>query len=439
MATKPAPVTRPSEDCRSYKLVCQVCGAGFEDDGITLDCPHSHEPGLLQSSYDSNRFKVQSNAPGLFRYSNWLPAVRHFADATGTVTYRSKQLAQRIGASNLWIAFNGYWPEKGARLHTATFKELEAYAVLSRRPDRDDRVLVVSSAGNTGAAFAQVCSAHRVPCLIIVPDSALGTMNFDHPISDLVKLVIIRNGTYDDAQKFAAVFTKEPSFVAEGGVRNIARRDGIGTTLLNAFETMGRLPDAYFQAIGSGTGAIAVKEAAKRLIASGAGKSGLPKLILSQNEPFAPIYQTWKEKRRDFIQLDPATAQCNLKQILARVLSNSNPPYAIAGGLYDSLVESEGDVLAVRNEDVLAGVGIFEETEGIDLEPPAGVAVASLIHGLRDGSISRDACILLHVTAGGLGRRAKEIELYQARPALEIEKQEVSMPASRDAAMRLFH
>ncbi|HXY02195.1 MAG TPA: hypothetical protein VEI49_01400, partial [Terriglobales bacterium] len=95
MATKPAPVTRPSEDCRSYKLVCPVCGAGFEDDGITLDCTHSHQPGLLQSSYDSNRFKVQSNAPGLFRYSNWLPAVRHYADATGTVTYRSKQLAQR--------------------------------------------------------------------------------------------------------------------------------------------------------------------------------------------------------------------------------------------------------------------------------------------------------------------------------------------------------
>ena len=439
MATKSVPVRGTSENCRSYKLFCPVCNAGFDDDGITLDCPRPHEPALLQSSYDSNRFRVQSNAPGLFRYSNWLPALRHYPDATGTVTYRSKHLAERIGASNLWIAFNGYWPERGARLHTATFKELEAYAVLARRSDRDDRVLVVSSAGNTGAAFAQVCSAHGVPCLIIVPDSALGTMYFDHSLTDLVKLVIIRNGTYDDAQKFAAIFAKGPSFVAEGGVRNVARRDGIGTTLLNAFETMGRLPDAYFQAIGSGTGAIAVKEAANRLIASGACRSGLPKLTLSQNEPFAPIYRSWKEKRREFIQLDPVTAQCDLKKILASVLSNSNPPYAIAGGLYDALVESDGDVLAVHNEDVLESLAIFEQTEGIDIEPPAGVAVASLIHSLRDEAISRDACILLHVTAGGLSRRAKEIELYQARPALEIEKHAVAMPASRDAAMRLFH
>ena len=47
-------------------------------------------------------------------------------------------------------------------------------------------------------------------------------------------------------------------FIAEGGAKNVARRDGMGTTVLSAVTTIGEIPDAYFQAVGSGTGAIAI-------------------------------------------------------------------------------------------------------------------------------------------------------------------------------------
>ena len=50
-------------------------------------------------------------------------------------------------------------------------------------------------------------------------------------------------------------------FMAEGGAKNVARRDGMATTMLSATTTIGQIPDYYFQAIGSGTGAIAAWEA----------------------------------------------------------------------------------------------------------------------------------------------------------------------------------
>jgi hypothetical protein len=41
--------------------------------------------------------------------------------ATSTVVYSSSGLDERLGLEALFIAFNGYWPERGALLPTCTF------------------------------------------------------------------------------------------------------------------------------------------------------------------------------------------------------------------------------------------------------------------------------------------------------------------------------
>ncbi len=83
--------------------------------------------------------------------------------------YRSPALSRIVGLPNLWISFNGYWPERGAMFPTATFKDLEAEAVLARLPANFDGVLIVASAGNTAAAFARACGNWQQRCLIVVP------------------------------------------------------------------------------------------------------------------------------------------------------------------------------------------------------------------------------------------------------------------------------
>ena len=88
-----------------------------------------------------------------------------------------------------------------------------------------------------------------------------------------------------------------PGFAAEGGARNIARRDGMGTVMLDAALKLERIPDHYFQAVGSGTGGISAWEAALRLRADGRFGSILSRLHLAQNLPNAPIYCAWKGDR----------------------------------------------------------------------------------------------------------------------------------------------
>ncbi|MFE9411706.1 pyridoxal-phosphate dependent enzyme [Streptomyces sp. NPDC006704] len=251
---------------RPYLLRCPVCQESYQDDGLRLDCAMAHRPGLLRTEYATSFAPAPGSGP--FRYRCWLPTRGQvLPEGSGGATYRAERLGRALGLKELWVAFSGYWPERGATLTTGSFKELEAQAVLARLPERPP-VLVVASAGNTAAAFQRVCSDQGVECVLVVPDAALPALAAAGERADCVRLVTVA-GDYSDAIELADAIATRPGFQAEGGTRNVARRDGLGTAFLSAAETIGRLPDHYVQAVGSGAGAIAAHEAARRLLANG--------------------------------------------------------------------------------------------------------------------------------------------------------------------------
>jgi cysteate synthase len=422
-----------------YQLICPECDSVFADDGFLLTCPRPHSPALLATRYASRTLEPEPEAPGIYRYQCWLPGAKRFARASRSVTYQSQKLNSILHLPNLWIAFSGYWPERGAALETATFKELEAYGVLSRIAARSFRALVVASAGNTAAAFARACSENDIPCLIIVPESGMRKMLFANVLRPCIKIICLTgHAAYSDAISLAERISREDGFVSEGGVRNVGRRDGMATAMLNAVESIGKLPDFYFQAIGSGAGAIAAHEAAKRLVLDSRFGFQLPRLMLSQNAPFTPIHDSWKRGRRDLVEIDPGTARTLTEKILATVLSNQRPPYAVAGGVFDVLRESQGEVFAVRNAEVLQAMTLFEKCEGIDIEPAAGVALASLTKAANSGQINSEAVVLLHITGGGARKRAQEKTLLLARPDLQISLNQLDTAAAWEKACGLF-
>jgi cysteate synthase len=406
---------------------------------VQLQCPATHDPALLVAEYSEQRFEPDAAAEGIYRYRRWLPILHFLKGSSRTVTYRSERLSALTGLPNLWIAFNGYWPEKGANLETTTFKEFEAYGVLSRLSEAQEGVLVIASAGNTAAAFARACSLNQRTCLIIVPESGLGKMQFVEPLDPCVKLVALVGFTdYYDAIALSERVTRTKGFYAEGGVKNVARRDGLGTTMLNATETIGALPDYYFQAVGSGTGGIAVNEAAKRLIVDGRYGYQLPKLMLSQNLPFIPMYLSWKSERRELVNLNSEDAKKQIRQIAAHVLSNRQPPYAVRGGVYDTLIETKGDMLVADNLETLHAARLFEETEGIDVDPASAVAFATLLKVARSGQIPSDDSVLLNLTGGGWYRLAKDKKLIPVQPDLLLDESEIFSEAAAEQVIRLF-
>jgi len=246
----------------SYTLRCLACGKEYTQDDHRLACDADHGPAFVRARYQARQLTVKEEAEGMFRFGDWLPLRRPIRNTGYPVAYKSEGLASKLGLSNLWVVFSGYWPERGADMRTCTFKELEAPPVLSRFRD-DSRTIVVASAGNTARAFAEVCSANDIPLLLVVPEIGLKNLWSTGEFSDAVRLVVVTGGAdYFDAIRLAGMIAALPSYVPEGGAKNVARRDGMGTSVLAAVTTAGRIPDHYFQAVGSGTGGIAAWEEA---------------------------------------------------------------------------------------------------------------------------------------------------------------------------------
>lgn len=405
-----------------YKLKSIASGKTFDDSGWMLEATAEEKPTLIQAIYDKKQIEVKDDSFGIYKFSDWLPINKMLQGSSAPVTYKSEGLAQKLDLQNLYITFSGYWPEKGANMRTCSFKETEAYSVCARLDSQQEKVLVVASAGNTARAFARVCSDNNIPLLLCVPEDNINALWFDEPLNDYVRLIVTRSGSdYFDAIHLSNQACQLVNFIPEGGAKNVARRDGMGTTVLSATTTIGRIPDYYFQAVGSGTGAIAAWEANQRLLEDGRFGSHKMKLMISQNIPFIPIYDAWKAGSRELLSLDDNVARRQIEEISAKVLSNRKPPYAIAGGIFDALKDSEGDVLIADNEDAIRASLIFQETEGIDIHPAAGIATATLISSIEEKCIDKDATIMLNITGGGEQLFAKSKELYYLKPSLTFD------------------
>ena len=393
-----------------FSIKCRKCGKVLVNSYCAF-CEHCAN-ALLVTEYNA-RFNEQGGE-GVWRF-NWLPVHNPDVKQPGPVVYRSRGLAVQLGLENLYIAFNGYWPEKGAELQTCTFKEFEAAVVLQNARENGIEGLIVASAGNTARAFAHLSAATGYPAVIIVPRMCLSEMWY---LKDSVGVptVAVTDGDYADSIDVARRIAQVTGFPFEGGVKNVAKRDGLGLVLLEAVSVMKRLPDRYFQAVGSGAGAVGVWEMSERFLADGRFGSRLPVLHLGQNLPFAPMVKAWARKERSLAKedLDPAL----IPQITTRVLSTRYPAYSLMGGVFDALTATKGSMHGVRNDEVYAAMDLFQRTEGCDIVPAAGVSVAALEQAVRSRAVRSDDLVLLNITGGGEKRLAPDRKVPCIEPRL---------------------
>lgn len=392
---------------RSYVLRCVENGEEVEE-RYTLSCPHGHM-GLLRADYKAKQLTVGPE-DNVFRFKEWLPVSRTFPTKAGPVAFRSPRLAKELGLHDLWVGFTGYYPERGALAASGSFKELEALPTYARLSSFSDDSVVIASAGNTARAFAEVGNRIGRRCIVVVPVSAAEGMTVTED-NGMATLLAVR-GDYADAIAVADRIASMDGFVPEGGARNIARRDGMGTVMLEGAVRAGRMPDHYFQGVGSGTGGIAAWEAAMRLRDDGRFGTGLPRLELAQNEPFAPMARAWSAGRREILPEDLGE-EGDVFEVYADVLTNRKPPYSMAGGVFDAMSGTDGRFHTVTNREAKDAEKLWRSSEDIDINPAAAVALASLVKAVDEKDVDPASCILLNITGGGIERAREDLGMVR--------------------------
>ncbi len=401
-----------------FSIRCRKCGKVLEN-AYCAFCEHCVD-ALLVTQYNEKQLDM-NREEGAWKFG-WLPVHSPGFSQPAPAVYRSVGFGRKLGIPELYIAFCGYWPEKGAHLETCTFKEFEAAVVIQNAMENGMQGLVVASAGNTARAFDHLSFVSGFPAIIIVPAMCLPEMWYlveDEKIrksGNGAPTLAVSDGDYSDSINMAKRIALVAGIPFEGGVKNIAKRDGLGIVMMEAVHTIGRLPRHYFQAVGSGAGAIAAWEMSERFLNDGRFGDTLPVLHLAQNLPFAPMTKAYWRGKRELAPEDLDMAF--IGETTTRVLSNRYPAYGVLGGIFDALEATGGRMYGITNEEVYAAMEMFEDTEGIDLVPAAGVAAAALIQAVRNGKVGGDGPVLLNITGGGEKRLRKDRAVKRVSPLL---------------------
>ncbi|MGB3613547.1 MAG: cysteate synthase [Elainellaceae cyanobacterium] len=411
-----------------YSLRCPLCDSDYGADPFQLSCQVPHAPALLRAVYSTKTMTVNPRRPGVFQFSDWLPVARWFGVTGKPITYASTALAHYLGLDRLSISFNGYWPEREAYLLTGSFKELEAPTVLARIPEADPRTLVLASAGNTGRAFATLCSTLKIPLCLVLPETSLQAIWATKPFHPCVQLITVgAGGDYSDAIALANLISQMDGYVPEGGAANVARRDGMGLTVVDAALTLGHIPNHYFQAVGSGTGGVSAWEANLRLLQDGRFGRQTMTLHLAQNAPFTPMVTAWQAGYRQITPTTEAIAKAQIDHTAAKVLTNRNPAYSITNGVYDALSATGGQMYSVTNQEAGQAQELFEHLEGIDISPASGVALGALMQAVATNKVSPDDAVLLNVTSGGIRRVQQDYALHYLKSTLAFSPRDIQL------------
>ena len=222
----------------------------------------------------------------------------------------------------------------------------------------------------------------------------------------------------------------ETNLVRDGGARNVGRRAGMGAVMLHAVahpqEGTHQLFDHYFQAVGSGSGAIAAWEAVRLLLADGRFGDTHTRIHMAQNLPFTPIADSWEKSERHLVSSSDEKSKEEIAAVTASVLTNRHPPYSMAGGLFDVLEASCGSTWKASNYQVFAAAREFKESEGVDIGPAAAVAVDALRQAVASSKVGKDERILLHITGGGKEIQYSDGPLYQAAANIMVKPNELA-------------
>ena len=370
-----------------FQQKCVDCGRVFAPDVHITKCKCG---GLIEFEYNLAEVRdfVDETREGIWRYWRLLP-IEDPGNAEAieegvTPLYRSKNLGQLLGLSNLWIKDESKNP-------TATFKDREAGVSIARFKELGIDEFVICSTGNTAASFTRAVSLVRPFRMhMFIPTAAEARVDFSIPDSVGVEMV---KGTYFDAIEHSSDYATAQSLIAEGGFGNPCRIEGVKTLAFEIAE-YGIEPDYYIQAIGSGVGPCAFYKGYSELVGLGvAGK--IPKIVCIQPELCAPIVRAYEDGKET---LDPSYSISDPKTFVT-TLANGNPAFSYPY-VRKVILGTGGMVATVSEEDIRGAVRLVEDKEGISCEPAAGTALAGLIKCLEEGRIDRESVILLNHSGG---------------------------------------
>ena len=274
---------------------------------------------------------------------------------------------------------------------TLSFKDRVVAVALAQARNFGFEVVSCSSTGNlANAVAAQAAQAGLRACIFIPADlepaKVLGTQVYG---AEIVRI----DGNYDHVNRLCSQIADKHRW----GFVNVNLRpyyaEGSKTVGYEIAEQLGwRLPDNVVVPMAGGSLITKIYKAFRELIALGLVQEKQVKFFGAQATGCSPISAAVKARRNEIEPQKPAT--------IARSLAIGNP----ADGFYaaKTILASGGWAEDASDEEIVEGMTLLAESEGIFTETAGGVTVASARKLFAQGRIQPDETTVLCITGNGL-------------------------------------
>ncbi len=372
-------------------LICRKCHRTFEAKALYY-CEYCFGP--LDVDYDYAKIKkviarkrVRKGPSSIWRFKDLLPVdgERYVEIHAGyTPLQRADRLGAMLGIKNLFIKNDTLNP-------TYSTKDRMVSVAVSRGIELGYKTLACASTGNLAQSLAAHAAKAGLKSYIFVPNdteplklTATGIYNPN---------VLFVDGTTEEINKLCLEFMSRTSW----GFVNVNLRpyyyEGAKTL---AFEVVEQLdwtpPDHVILPMASGGTLIKVKRGFEELEYLDLIRHDRTVIHGVQAEGCSPITTAYRTNSRLIRPVKPDT--------IAKSLAVSNP----ADGIYalEIIRKTGGAAEGASDDEIIDGIKLLAQTEGIFAEPAGGAAVAAAVKLAKTKIFKPTDNVVLYITGGGL-------------------------------------
>ncbi len=386
------------------KLVSKEGGTEYDLQPLHV-CEETFAPLEVAYDYDAIRAQVsrESIAAGpksIWRYKPFLPVTGEVIDVgTGmTPLIKSTRLARRLGLKELYIK------NDAVNMPTLSFKDRVVSVALSKAREFGFSTVSCASTGNLANSTAAIAASAGLECCVFIPadleaGKVLGTLIYN-------PTVMAVKGNYDQVNRLC-------SEVANGygwGFVNINLRpyysEGSKTLGYEVAEQLGwKLPDHVVAPLASGSLYTKIYKGFQEFVKTGLVEDQSVRFSGAQAEGCSPISQAFKEGRDFITPVKPNT--------IAKSIAIGNP----ADGVYalDVARKTNGNIEDVTDAEIIEGIQLLAETEGIFTETAGGTTIAVLKKLVEAGKIDPEESTVAYITGNGL-KTQEAVQGYIGEP-----------------------
>lgn len=372
-------------------LRCRECGETYEEGPIYI-CEDCFGPLEVVYDYqaiarDVRREGINDGPLSIWRYQPLLPAQSNGvvgSDVGFTPLFHARNLGRTLGLERLYIKNDCVTP-------SYSFKDRVVSVAVTKARDFGFDTVACASTGNLANSVAAQAARAGLRAVVFVPadleEAKIKASSVYGPT------VLAVDGNYDDVNRLCSILADQKGW----GFVNVNLRpyysEGAKTLGFEVAEQLGwRAPDHVVVPMASGSLLVKIKKGLDELARVGLIDEVRTRVSGAQPAGCSPIASAFAAGAD---QVQPVVPDTVAKSLAIGVPADG--PYALR-----TIRDSNGAADAVSDEEIIEGIRLLAETEGILAETAGGVTVAVLKKLAARGKIRSEELTVAFITGNGL-------------------------------------